>query len=83
MTNAIIENGKVMDRLRWQCRRGMLELDIVLQRFLHNDYQHLNDREKLTFSKLLEEADVNLLAYFNQTKECPDHELNHIIKKLL
>jgi len=83
MINNMAENDKTFERLRWQCRRGMLELDIVLQRFLNNSYQHLNDREKHTFSKLLEEADVNLLAYFNQAKKCPDHELNQIIKKII
>ncbi len=83
MTKTMVDNDKTLERLRWQCRRGMLELDIVLQRFLNNDYQHLNDREKHTFAKLLEEADVNLLAYFNQTKKCPDSELNQFIRKLL
>jgi len=83
MANRITDNDKSVERLRWQCRRGMLELDIILQRFLNNDYQRLNDQEKLSFSKLLEDADVNLLAYFNQTKKCPDHELNQIINKII
>jgi len=70
-----------MQRLRWQCRRGLLELDIVLERFLRSKYQQLNNQEKLTFSKLLKEADINLLAYVNQTKSCPDPDINQFIKK--
>lgn len=74
---------KEMNRLRWQCRRGMLELDIVLQRFLEQDYQKLNKQEKKSFAKLLQEADTDLLAYLNKTKKCPDPNLNQILNTIV
>ena len=30
-----------IDRIRWSCRRGLLELDLVLQRFLNDHYLSL------------------------------------------
>ena len=42
-----------MDRLRWSCRRGLLELDLVLQRFLREEYPLLGDEQKQTFRRLL------------------------------
>ena len=41
------------DRLRWQCRRGMLELDYLLEAFLLNAYDDLPDEQKRAFIHLL------------------------------
>lgn len=71
------------DRLRWQCRRGLLELDIILQNFLEQGYNDLSPREKGYFAALLKEADTNILAYLNRTKKCPDSNLNQILKKII
>lgn len=49
-----------MDRLHWQCRRGMLELDELLGQFLDAGYQQLQPDERLLFNELLRESDVDL-----------------------
>ena len=48
------------DRLRWRCRRGLLELDLVLTRFLDNGYADLDLREREVFVDLLAHADNDL-----------------------
>ncbi|MFM9899605.1 MAG: succinate dehydrogenase assembly factor 2 [Polaromonas sp.] len=48
------------DRLRWRCRRGLLELDIVLTRFLERGYADLDAREREVFVGLLSHADNEL-----------------------
>ena len=48
------------DRLRWRCRRGLLELDIVLTRFLEKGYADLDARERDVFVALLAHADNEL-----------------------
>ncbi|MBU0499337.1 MAG: succinate dehydrogenase assembly factor 2 [Gammaproteobacteria bacterium] len=48
------------DRLRWQCRRGMLELDLLLEAFLEEDYPGLPDQEKEAFSRFLGLEDPQL-----------------------
>jgi len=40
-------------RLRWQCRRGMLELDLLLSRFMDVGYGDLDGAERADFKRLL------------------------------
>ena len=40
-------------RLAWRCRRGMLELDIVLKRFITMQFNTLNLAELKAFDALL------------------------------
>ena len=51
---------KALERARWRCRRGMLELDIVLQRFLDRDYLQLNNQQLEQFERLLDLPDNDL-----------------------
>jgi len=49
-----------LQRLRWRCRRGLLELDIVLGRFVVKDYPALDEAERIAFDELLDMADTEL-----------------------
>ena len=44
-------------RLHWQCRRGMLELDLLLSGFLERRYADLPDEWKRDFVRLLDYPD--------------------------
>ena len=44
-------------RLRWKCRRGALELDLILNSFLENHYSQLSLQQKSVFERFLEEDD--------------------------
>jgi len=48
-------------RLSWRCRRGLLELDIVLQRFSENHVVGLSAQELLAFDSLLDLPDNEFL----------------------
>ncbi len=48
-------------RLSWRCRRGLLELDIVLQRFSEHHVANLNPQELLAFDGLLDLPDNEFL----------------------
>jgi len=50
-----------MDRIRWRCRRGLLELDLVLTGFLERGYDRLGPDERAVFLELLEQPDNDLL----------------------
>jgi antitoxin CptB len=50
--------------LRWRCRRGLKELDIMLERFLSAKFEGLTEQDKIDFSQLLEESDMDLLEWF-------------------
>ena len=61
------------ERLYWQCRRGMLELDYLLQNFLENSFDLLEAEEKQRFVQLLSESDQDLFAWLlNPEGSVPD-----------
>lgn len=49
--------------LRWQCRRGMLELDVIFNRFLESGYGKLSAEQREQFAVLLQEPDPDLFAW--------------------
>jgi antitoxin CptB len=49
------------DRIRWRCRRGLLELDLVLQRFLERRFEGLEPNDRRLFDELLDAPDNDLL----------------------
>ena len=52
------------NRLRWLCRRGSLELDIILTRYLDQRYESAIESEKQLFEELLALEDSDLQHYF-------------------
>ena len=46
-----------MRRMRWRCRRGLLELDIVLGRFVERHYAGLDEAGRQAFDVLLDMPD--------------------------
>jgi len=69
-------------RVRWACRRGMLELDILFQPFVEQVYQGLSNADKATFIRLLECEDPELFAWFMGHEECADVELARMVAKV-
>ena len=52
--------GATEARLRWRCRRGMKELDVLLGRWLERDWPQADDVKRRSFEWLLEQADPDL-----------------------
>ncbi len=51
------------ERLQWQCRRGMLELDCLLRRFLDEHYEQQPEQIRKRFRQLLRETDPRLFHW--------------------
>lgn len=62
-------------RLRWRSRRGLLENDLILTRFLDQHEATLTDEEVDALTRLLELADNDLMQLLLGRKE-PDQEVN-------
>jgi antitoxin CptB len=71
-----------IDRVRWHCRRGLLELDLVLTRFLDRHWAQLTDPEKQTFARLLEFQDNDLWDLLTGRVPAPDQESKKLIDLL-
>jgi len=54
---------EVPSRLRWRCRRGTKELDIILLRFLDTEYSRISAEEQGAFESLLNEQDPDLAGW--------------------
>lgn len=74
--------NETVRRLRWQCRRGLLELDLLFVRFLDQRYAGLSAGEQASFKTLLEQPDQTLLAWFAGRQELPI-ELKRIIQEVV
>lgn len=61
-------------KLHWACRRGMLELDVLLGNFLTEAYPTLSDEDKIRFVNVLNQSDPELFAWLmgRETPEDPD-----------
>lgn len=70
-------------RLRWACRRGMLELDLLFSPFVDQAYDELSEKEKAIFERLLVCQDPELFAWFMGHEKCEDIELNSMVQLIL
>lgn len=66
-------------RLAWHCRRGMLELDLILQRFLEHKLDNLTAQQLQAFDLLLNCTDPELFAWFMGHEEPHDEGLIEIV----
>ena len=84
MSFDIVAEKELLDenRLRWACRRGMLELDILLGGFIDKGYATLTEEEKFIFQDLLIEADQQLYEYFMKNKVVEDEKVANVIAKI-
>jgi len=63
-----------------QCRRGMLELDFLLERFLENKYASLSETQKTAFARLLTYSDPELLDWLTGVEIPTDPELASLLR---
>ncbi len=70
-------------RLKWACRRGMLELDVLFLPFVETGFHDLSEEEKETFEKLLTCDDPDLFAWFMGHQSCPEPELASMVEHIL
>lgn len=68
-----------LKKLRWRCRRGTLELDLLLERYLDRRYLSAGVEEKQAFLKLLELEDSELLRYLMGEGLCDIAALRSLI----
>ena len=76
-------NKEKLAKIRWHCRRGMLELDVILQNFFDQHYLQLSSKEQQIFERLLETEDQQLYDWFLQKSQSRNIELAAMVKKII
>ena len=71
-----------MERLRWRSRRGLLELDLVFERFWMGEGARLTDAEAAALERLLVLPDNDLLDLVMGKSDAPDAALGALVEKL-
>lgn len=70
-------------RLRWHCRRGMLELDLLLIPFFDAEYDQLPIAQQQAFEQLLTHTDPELLAWLMEKDVVSDPNLQTIVAVII
>lgn len=72
-----------LSRMRWAARRGMLELDLVLEPFVQARYAQLDVSDRRRFQQLMLCEDQDLFAWLMRRAQPEDEDLAGIIKQIL
>lgn len=69
-------------RIKWRCRRGTLENDVVLERFLERYGTQLSGARLEAFQRLLDYADKDIWDLVSGRREARDPDLADVVQLL-
>ena len=69
-------------KLRWRCRRGMRELDQLLERWLDRQWRQSPTPERDAFLRLLDTEDDTLWRWFLGHEVSPDVEIASLVARI-
>ena len=75
-------NATELSRLRWRCRRGLLENDLILARFLEARGDRMTEGEAGALGRLLELSDGELWDLLSGRAETDDDTLRSLVSAL-
>ena len=68
------------DKIRWRCRRGLLELDLILERFNLRHLDGLDPEQLRCLQELLDFSDKDLLDLVRGRVAAPDRRYDYILQ---
>jgi len=74
----MVDDGQI----RWRCRRGMKELDVLLDRYLASGYALLSESERRLFASLLSAKDPELFAWLCGRSEPGNGEFRTLVRRI-
>jgi succinate dehydrogenase flavin-adding protein (antitoxin of CptAB toxin-antitoxin module) len=82
----VVDGGRHMnaniERLKWRSRRGLLELDLVFERFWKAAGDELSGADAAALERLLQLPDNDLLDLVMGRAQAPDGQLRDMVHKL-
>lgn len=80
--NSQFECMRELERIRWHCRRGLLELDLILAAFLERHLGRLDAQRMEVFRELLDQPDNDLLDLVMGRSEPADPRCRPVLELL-
>jgi len=77
-----MENER-LSQVKWHCRRGMRELDVLLMRYADRDYVKSGREQQRAFERLLNLQDPEILALLTGRVVAEDIPLQDVVQRLL
>ena len=71
-----------LKKLRWRCRRGMRELDQLLERWLDRAWRQSPTGERAVFLRLLDTEDDRLWRWFLGHETADDVEIAALVERI-
>lgn len=71
--------GEFIMQLKWKCRRGMKELDILMETYFLNEYDHASDERKRAFETLLDYQDPVIIDLLFERYRDDNSEIQALI----
>ena len=76
-------DSRHLSELRWHCRRGMRELDVLLMRYMDREYVAAPPAQQAAFETLLSLQDPEILALLTGRAVAEDVPLQDVVQRLL
>ena len=76
----VVDERTAARRLLWRCRRGMKELDLLLERFARERYEGASAEDKRAFAQLLDLPDPDIAAYVLGHATPTEPQLAHLAR---
>ena len=76
-------DGSTHSRLRWRCRRGMLELDQLMLRWLDRQGPQATPAQLAVFERLLDVEDDQLWRWCMRRERPQEQELHELVERIL
>ncbi len=71
-----------LDKIKWHCRRGLLELDLILEKFNQRYLGSLDAEQLECFKELLALYDNDLLDLVKGRAAAPDRRYDYVLRLL-
>ncbi len=71
-----------LSRLRWLCRRGMKELDLLLEGYIEHSYLNATEADQQAFKSILQLPDPELNDLILGRTESSDKDIGRVIEIL-
>ncbi|GIK24181.1 MAG: hypothetical protein C3F19_07750 [Rhodocyclales bacterium] len=76
------ERGARLRRLRWHCRRALLELDLMFQRYWRRTGDDVDAATEAALERLVAMEDHDLWDLVSGRRETDDPQLKGMVEKL-